>query len=160
MTLVLKRWNQLPKRPAVYGMYGGWPPRLWVAYVGEGGNLAGRIDQHFVRRDSSVATGVAAATLNPDAVREVRWWEHASFDEKVSRQAAKVVAFGVLDPALRSRGGIGQESKTLAADPDFRQEMEALFGGDPAGVFRLPWIWDMESRIEHLEGQVAELLTM
>src|SRR4051794_39391074 len=85
-------------------MYGGWPPRLWAAYVGEAGNLGSRIDQHFVRRDSSVATGVAAATLNPDAVRAVRWWEHAFFDDKVARQAAELVAFRILDPALRSRG--------------------------------------------------------
>src|SRR3954447_23265179 len=92
-------------------MYGGWAPRLWPAYVGEAGSLSGRIDQHFVRRDSSVATGVAAATLNPDAVREVRWWEHPSFEDKAQRQAAELVAFRVLDPALRSRGGIGTESK-------------------------------------------------
>src|SRR5215218_2579111 len=111
MSLVLKRWSQLPKKPAVYAMYGGWPPRLWVAYVGEAGHLASRIDQHFVRRDSSVATGAAAATLNPDAVREVRWWEHASFAEKVERQAAELVAFDILGPALRSRGGIGPKAK-------------------------------------------------
>jgi hypothetical protein len=138
-------------------MYGGWPPRLWVAYVGEGGNLAGRIEQHFVRRDSSVATGVAAATLNPDAVREVRWWQHPSFDTKVKRQAAELVAFRVLDPALRSRGGIGSEAKALAADPAFAHEMEALFLGQPTGIFTLPWLWDMETRIEQLEQEVANL---
>jgi hypothetical protein len=36
-----------------------------VASVGEGGNLAERINQHFRRRDSRVAAGVAAATLSP-----------------------------------------------------------------------------------------------
>ena len=158
MSLILRRWGQLPKRPAVYAMYGGWPPRLWVAYVGEGGNLASRIDQHFVRRDSSVATGVAAATLNPDAVREVRWWEHTSFEDKTERQAAELVAFSVLEPALRSRGGIGPESKARAAEDGFREEMRALFSGEPAGIFRLPWIWDMETRIEQLEAEVAELM--
>src|SRR4051812_49012781 len=56
--LVLARWSQLPKTPAVYALYGGWPPRMWVAYVGEGANVNGRIEQHFVRRDSSVTTGV------------------------------------------------------------------------------------------------------
>ena len=138
-------------------MYGGWPPRLWVAYVGEGGNLASRIDQHFVRRDSSAATGVAAATLNPDAVREVRWWEHASFDTKAARQAAELIAFRVLDPALRSRGGIGSDAQALAAEAAFRHEMEALFESAPSGVFTLPWIWDMQTRIEQLEKRVAEL---
>src|SRR3954447_22051073 len=108
-------------------MYGGWAPRLWPAYVGEAGSLSGRIDQHFVRRDSSVATGVAAATLNPDAVREVRWWEHPSFEDKAERQAAELGAFRVLEPALRSRGGIGPESKARAEEPGFSEEMEALF---------------------------------
>jgi hypothetical protein len=122
-----------------------------------GRQLASRIDQHFVRRDSSVATGVAAATLNPDAVREVRWWEHASFDAKVARQAAELVAFRVLDPALRSRGGIGSDARALAADAAFRDEMEVLFAGEPSGVFTLPWIWDMQTRIEQLENRLAEL---
>jgi hypothetical protein len=63
----------------------------------------------------------------------------------------------VLDPTLRSRGGIGAESRALSADADFRAAMESLFRGEPAGVFRLPWIWDMATRIEQLERQVAEL---
>jgi hypothetical protein len=159
----LSRWFSRSSQP----QSGGEPWRLcdvwglaaspWVAYVGEGGNLASRIDQHFVRRDSSVATGVAAATLNPDAVREVRWWEDASFDAKAARQAAELVAFRVLDPALRSRGGIGSDATALAADASFRDKMELLFRGEPAGVCRQPWIWDMETRIEQLENEVADL---
>jgi hypothetical protein len=26
--------------------------------------------------------------------------------------------------------------------------METLFNSEPVGVFTLPWIWDMETRIE------------
>src|SRR5436305_11267615 len=120
-------------------MYGGWPRRLWVAYVGEAGSLAKRVDQHFVRRDSSVATGAAAATLNPDAVREVRWWEHPSFEDKVARKAAELIAFDVLDPALRSRGGVGAESQDYSKKERFRDEMKSVFKGAPTGVFKLPW---------------------
>lgn len=62
------RWADVPKAPAVYAMYGGLPPRTWVAYVGIAGNVQQRLLQHFDRRDSSVVTGVSAVGINIDAV--------------------------------------------------------------------------------------------
>ena len=57
----------------------------------------------------------------------------------------------------------GQDDPTracvLAGDDSFRAEMETLCNSEPAGVFKLPWIWDMEARIEKLEEQGAELLS-
>ena len=53
--------SDLPNTPAVYAMYGGQGRSLHVAYVGIGGKLRGRVEQHLVRRGSSVATGTSAA---------------------------------------------------------------------------------------------------
>jgi hypothetical protein len=154
---VTARWATIPKRPAVYAMYGGWPPRLWVAYVGIAGNLSGRLDQHFVRRDSSVTTGVGAVGVNPDYIRVVRWWEHETLDDSDHRHAAELIAFEVLDPALRSRGGVREAARILAHEPGFADTMRALFNGAPSDEFRLPWLWDTDTRVEQLERRVAEL---
>jgi len=70
----------LPISPAVYVMYGGRKQKH-VAYVGIGANLQQRLNQHFIRRDSSVATGTSAAGINPDYVTEVTWWIDASFED-------------------------------------------------------------------------------
>jgi hypothetical protein len=157
VSLVLRRWSTVPKRPAVYAMYGGWPPRLWVAYVGIASNLNRRLDQHFVRRDSSVATGVAAAAINPDAVRLVRWWEDERFSETDGLHAGELVAFDFFDPALRSRGAPRQGAVDRANDPAFHADMERLFAGSPAGEFQLPWLWDIDTRLEQMEQRLAAL---
>lgn len=104
---------QLPSVAAIYAMYGG-DTRRYVAYVGKGDVLRRRINQHLLLRNSSVSTGTTATALIPDHVREVVWWEHARFVESVVLQAAELVAFDVLEPALRSRGGIGAHAAALA----------------------------------------------
>ena len=52
-------------------MHGGL--KSYVAYVGMGGNLKQRIEQHLIKRDSSVTTGTSAVGLNTDHVRRVDW---------------------------------------------------------------------------------------
>src|SRR5690348_9265760 len=66
------------RRPAVYCLYGG-RDRRHAAYVGIADKLRTRIDQHLVRRDRSVTTGVATVTLNSDLVTEIKWWRHPTF---------------------------------------------------------------------------------
>jgi hypothetical protein len=80
--------------------------------VGIADDLQRRIDQHLVRRDSSVTTGVATAALNPDLVTDIEWWRHSYFDERVRLQAAKLKAFDILDPVLRGRGAKPRTSAT------------------------------------------------
>ena len=55
---------------------------------------------------SSVTTGVSAVALNPDLVSEIRWWFEPSFSQREVLEAAEQIAFQVLNPALRSRGGV------------------------------------------------------
>lgn len=152
-----KPWNAVPRKPGIYAMYGGLPPRTWVAYVGQAGNVAQRLAQHLDRRSSSVATGTSAVGLNVDYVAYVAWWLHPSFSDKTHRLAAELVAFGVLEPALRSRGGIGQPAVDLAQDPRFAHEIGVLLRGEPSGRYRPPALPDLADRVAELEARLGKL---
>ena len=138
-------------------MYGGELPRNWVAYVGMAGNLQRRLVQHFINRDSSVVTGTSAAGLYIEWVRFVRWWEHPTFEDGDSRHAAELVAFDVLDPALRSRGTPSRVAMERYADENFRTEMKRLFSGPEAGVLQPPRVPDLAHRLDDLTARVHAL---
>jgi hypothetical protein len=76
--------SEVPNVPAVYAMYGGQGRSAYVAYVGLAGNLRQRLGQHLITRDSSIVTGVSAASLNPDLVTKVQWWEYPDFEQRLS----------------------------------------------------------------------------
>ena|SRR5436190_10324889 len=118
--------SDVPAQPAVYAIFGGDAPRTWVAYVGLAGNLRTRLTQHFVRRDSSVTTRTTAVGLNVEHVRAVSWWQHPRFSDAAARHAAELVAFDVLDPALRSRGNSTAAALNLYQNAGFKSEMQAL----------------------------------
>ena len=157
MPISSKPWNAVPKEPGIYAMYGGLPPRTWVAYVGQAGNVAQRLAQHLDRRSSSVATGTSAVGLNVDYVAYVAWWLHPSFRDKTHRLAAELVAFRVLEPALRSRGGIEQSAIDLSEDPQFASDIKALLRGDPTGKYQLPALPDLADRMADLEARLKRL---
>ena len=90
-----------------------------IAYVGKTGNLRRRLDQHLIKRNSSVATGTSAVVLNVDQIKEVRWWLNPEFYDDNIREAAELIAFDVLQPVLRSRGKSSEKSKKHFEDPDF-----------------------------------------
>ncbi len=148
---------QLPGKPAVYALCGGKGARAYVAYVGIAGNLRRRVRQHLVNRDSSVTTGVTAVSLNPDLVTEVRWWEHRLFRKAQGRAAAELIAFEVLAPVMRSRGGKKMVGEDLSKESDFGGEMRTLFTGRPSGVLTLPTLTDAIARIEELEERVQRI---
>ena len=148
---------KMPIVPAVYALYGGRGRGIYVAYVGIAKSLRGRVEQHLIRRDSSVATGVSAVNLNPDAITEARWWEHPRFGERAVLEAAELVAFDALEPALRSRGNITAQARALYADPEIVGEMRALFASVPAGRLILPSLAEALTRIVSLEERVAAL---
>lgn len=143
----------VPSLPAVYAMYGGQGGR--PAYVGIAGKLRSRLRQHLVLRDSSVTTGTAVVALNPDAVRVVTWWQDRSFADKTTREAAELIAFEVLRPALTSRGSVGHDASRLARDEDFRRGMTALFEEAPQGRYEIPTLADLIDRVEQLEERLA-----
>lgn len=149
--------SDVPAEPAVYAIYGGEVARGWVAYVGLAGSLRTRLTQHFVRRDSSVTTGTQAVGLNVEHVRSVSWWEHPRFSDGAARHAAELVAFDVLDPALRSRGNPTAAALALYQDAKFKSEMDALFRGQPNGRLVLPNLQDLARRVESIERRLAAL---
>jgi hypothetical protein len=114
-------------------MYGGHKSNLHVAYVGIEGHLKRRIEQHLIRRDSSVTTGTSVVSLNPELVTKSHWWEHQYFEEDSRLCAAEEIAFQVLDPVLRSLSRIAEEAKRLCMSNEFKAEMARLFKGDPSG---------------------------
>jgi hypothetical protein len=153
----LERLADVPRRPALYAMHGGRAGNAWVAYVGIAGNLRQRLVQHFERRDSSVVTGASAVGLNVDAVTYVDWWEHASFDDRTHLRAAEVIAFRLLDPALRSRGGITKEAEELAGTARFSAKVERLLSAGPSGRYVRVSLDDLAVRVVALEERIARL---
>jgi hypothetical protein len=155
--------SEVPNVPAVYAMYGGQGRSAYVAYVGLAGKLRQRLSQHLIWRDSSIVTGISAASLNPDLVTKVQWWEHADFEQRAVLEAAELVAFDVLEPVLRSRGAVTERARLLYADTSFQEQMQAMFRGAPTGVLTihtlqhaLERIGELERRVEALEREVRK----
>ncbi len=151
--------SQIPNEPAVYAFYGGHGRSAHAAYVGVTDKLRQRITQHLVRRDSSVVTGASAVSITPDLITQVRWWLHPSFQDPAHVAAAELVAFDVLEPALRSRGAVEGHARDLAVDEAFAGQMRAVFGGEPTGHLLIPTLEDAMERIATLERRFAALGT-
>ncbi len=151
--------NDLPSVPAVYALMGGQGSRAYVAYVGIAGKLKGRIVQHLVSRNSSVATGTTATSINPDHITQVEWWEADEFIDVDCLHAAEVLAIQVLDPALRSRGKVRAKAKQLLEDPKFLERFRAVFQGASTGALFVPTLASALDRIAELEKRLRELET-
>jgi len=149
--------SKLPTCPAVYALYGGKGRGVYVAYVGTSKSLKQRIGQHLVNQDSSVTTGTSAVGLNADYVTKIAWWEHSGFDDPDFLRAAELVAFDVLDPALRSRGQVTDRAKDLHGSKDVHREMTAVFQAEPAGALNIPSLEEALNRIDELERRIAAL---
>ena len=100
---------------------------------------------------------MSAVSLNPDLVTEVQWWEHPDFETKVVLEAAELVAFDVLEPALRSRGGITHRTKELYQDQQFREQMKAVFAGNAAGRLVIRTLIQVWQRIDELERELRAI---
>jgi hypothetical protein len=157
VTTEIERISLLPKIPAVYALYGGRGQGLYVAYVGVADRLRSRIEQHLVMHISSVTRGDVATGLNPEQVTELRWWTDHSFGEPHMLKAVELVAFDVLNPALRSRGAVDKQARKHYLDPIFQERIRALFLGSSAGHLILPTLQDAHDRIASLQRQIDEL---
>jgi hypothetical protein len=147
--------ESVPNRPAIYALHGGAVGKRPVAYVGQAGKLRDRLQQHLVRRDSSVTTGAAVVSLNPDLVRAVEWWEHKRFLEPAALGAAELVAFDVLDPILRSQGRPLASARSLYAEMRFREEFQQLFSGPPSGNLVIETMAGLSARVQSLEARLG-----
>jgi hypothetical protein len=154
----VEEFGEAPRRPGLYVLYGGTGAYEHAVYVGVATNLRTRLQQHFIRRDSSVVTGTSAAGLNIDRVRAVQWWEDPLFADKVRREAAEIVGFGLFNPALRSRGSSSAAARELARKAQFVEEVQAIlrFGGT-VGRVELPTLTELAESVRWLAGRVDEL---
>ena len=148
--------GELPSVPAIYAMYGG-EDRRYVAYVGIGDDLRRRVTQHLANRNSSATTATGAVRLHPDHISAVAWWEHPNFADRIELEAAELVAFDVLEPTMRSRGGITGAAKQRAADDTFREEMASMFAGAPTGRLELMTFAGLAKRLAALQLRVERL---
>lgn len=157
MTKDVQRVSRVPDVPAVYALYGGRGRSLHIAYVGIAEHLRQRLEQHLEYRNSSVTTGAGVVSVNPDLVTEVHWWTHPSFMQKIHLRAAEVIAAGVLDPVLRSRGNVDLRARDLTSEPGFTGEMQALFASPPSGRLVVPTLQEAFDRIALLEQRLDDL---
>jgi len=155
--IVARNIAELPSVPAVYALYGGTSSQRYVAYVGIGASLRQRIEQHLVRRDSSIATGVSAVHLNPDRVVAVRWWEHQSFSQSDCLEAAELIAFDLMNPALRSRGNVTERARSHLNDMSFVEQLRSLLAGEATGELIIPSLSTALQDIAALHQQVTAL---
>ncbi len=80
------------------------------------------------------------------------------------REAAELVAFDILEPALRSRGGITERAKKMYEDGGFQTRMRPVFEGEPTGrlvIGSLADVWkkieDHGRRLQDLEERLKQL---
>lgn len=149
----------LPNVPAVYAFYSGGRGPQHVAYVGTAGKVKQRIIQHLIRWDSSVTTGASAASLNPDYVTNLSWWEHPNFEMTDKLKAAELIAFEVLNPVLRSRGIVNRSALKWISDEAFYKEIKYLFEASPTGTIKFPSLSDVIERINELEERILQIET-
>ena len=156
--------SQVPNIPAVYAMFGGQRRKKYVAYVGLAGKLRNRLEQHLVLKDSTVTTGVMAVSLNPEFITEVQWWENPDFEKKDVLRAAELVAFDVLEPALRSRVAITDRAKKIFDSEAFYRRTLKFFEEEASGRLLIHSasdtrhrLADHEARLRALEKKIAAL---
>lgn len=159
MALEVKTFSEIPSVPAVYALCGRATLHrgTYIAYVGHTHNLRTRINDHLIARETRVITGLSAVSLNPENVMEVHWWEHPSFSERTVREGAELVAFEVLNPALRSLAPELKRARRAYDDRSFRDEMTSLLSGEPTGRFVVPSLRGALERIEALERRLSAL---
>jgi hypothetical protein len=149
--------TKLPNVPAVYVLYGGKESNRYVAYVGIAGKLRNRIEQHLVRRDSSVATSTSATGLNPDYVTELRWYGHQKFIDRNILEAVELIAFDIFEPTLCSRGKITGKARELYDQKEFKEEMKNLLKQEASGQMIFQTLQDAFDRIEQIEDRIKAL---
>ena len=137
-------------------MYGGDAPRFYIAYVGIAGGVQGRLGQHFNLRNSSVTTGTSAVSLNVEYVTQVDWWADPMLEDETARHAAELVAFRVLDPALRSRGAARRVATEMATDPEFVRKIEGMLQS-PSGRYFPQRLQRLTTVVEDLAVRVEAL---
>ena len=149
--------KHLPQFSGIYAFKGPNDNQGAYSYVGLSNKLRDRVSQHLLRRDSSVASGASAISLNPDKIAECHWWIHETFGSRENLEAAELIAFEIFNPTLVSRGSSSSDALEISRDLEFREQMEDLFSNTPSGYavfYDLSWA---VTKIRELEREILEL---
>ena len=104
-----------------------------------------------------MTTGVAAACLNPDVVGKVCWWESDHFTDVGALKACEIIAFDLLNPTLRSRGGVETTTQRYLGDKRFNSEMRKVISGSPSGTLILRNLEDVLERLDRHDELISRL---
>ena len=85
--------KHLPQLPGINGFKRPNNIQDNYSYIGLSNKLRESVSQHLLERDSSVATGASAISLNPENIAECHWWIHESFGIREYLEAAELIAF-------------------------------------------------------------------
>ena len=149
--------KHLPQFPGIYGFKGPNDIQDNYSYIGLSNKLRERVSQHLLKRDSSVATGASAISLNPDKISECHWWIHESFGAREYLEAAELIAFERFNPTLVSRGSSSAKAFEIFKDQDFKNQMEKLFSNIPSGYIKFYDLSWAINKIKELENEILEL---
>ena len=149
--------RELPSGPAIYSLLSGKGRDNSTLYVGETDNLRRRISQHLVKRDSSVTMEGSPVKIDPAYVKKVDWWEHQDFKDPIKRGGAELIAFGMLNPRLRSAGKVKNGSLKISKDKVFCERMSAVFNGSPSGRMDIMTLEEAVVLLFKLEERLAIL---
>ena len=127
------------------------------SYIGLSNKLRESVSQHLLKRDSSVATGASAISLNPDKIAECHWWIHESFGTREYLEAAELIAFERFNPTLVSRGSPSTKALDISNNEDFKKQMEKLFSNVPSGYIKFYDLSWAVNKIKQLENEILEL---
>ena len=149
--------KHLPQFPGIYGFKGPNDIQGNYSYIGISNRLRERVSQHLLKRDSSVATGASAISLNPDKIAECHWWIHETFGNRETLEAPELIAFGRFNPTLVSRGSPSAKALELSNDKGFRKQMNELFSNVPSGYIKFYDLSWAVNKIKELENEISEL---
>ena len=148
--------GQVPRAAGMYCLLGREGRGTYDAYVGISNNIRSRLEQHLIRKDSSISTGVSAASLQPDHVVGVVWWIGEIFDNEAQREAAELIAFETLQPTLRSRGRVRAAARSFLEEPAFRVQIEEVISSRDS-IIMFPSIADLRREVEDLRKIISAL---
>jgi hypothetical protein len=145
---------QLPDVRAVYALYGAAGEERRSVFVGIAESLLERLVEQLLIPNLRARSPSTVLFIHPGYVREIHWWEHPRFAATEALRAAEFVASDVLLPLLSSRRPSSRAAGTLYEDERFREEMTALFCGDPSGQLVLPTLDQLLERLARIEERL------
>ena len=148
--------KHLPQLPGINGFKRPNNIQDNYSYIGLSNKLRESVSQPLFKRDSSVATGASAISLNPDKIAECHWWIHESFGTREYLEAAELIAFERFNFTLVSRLTPSTRALEIPNDEVFKKQMDKLFSNVPSGYIKFYDLSWAINKIKELDFTVKE----